>query len=74
MEEIRAELHRVLDTLTEKDLQEAFQKWRRRWDRCVYEGGTTSRMMAADGFYVEFYECYSVRPEYFGYTLVRYYT
>jgi hypothetical protein len=32
MEEIQTESHRVLDTLTEKDFQEAFQKWKRRWD------------------------------------------
>jgi hypothetical protein len=29
-EEIQAESPRVLDTLTEKHFQEAFQKWRRR--------------------------------------------
>jgi hypothetical protein len=29
----------VLDTLTEKDLQEALQKWRRRWDRCLHVAG-----------------------------------
>jgi hypothetical protein len=29
-EEIEAESQRVLDTLTEKDFQEEFQKWRRR--------------------------------------------
>jgi len=29
-EEIQAESRRVLDTLTEKDFQEAFHKWRRR--------------------------------------------
>jgi hypothetical protein len=39
IEEIQAESQRVLDTLTEKDFQEAFQKWRRRWDRCLYAGG-----------------------------------
>jgi len=27
---------RVLDTLIEKDFQKAFQKWRRRWDRCLH--------------------------------------
>jgi hypothetical protein len=37
-EEIQAESQRVLDTLTEKDFQEAFQKWRRRWDRCLHAG------------------------------------
>jgi hypothetical protein len=26
-------------TLTENDFQEAFQKWRWRWDRCLHEGG-----------------------------------
>jgi hypothetical protein len=30
IQEIQAETQRVLDTLTEKDFQEAFQKWRRR--------------------------------------------
>jgi hypothetical protein len=38
IEEIQAESQRVLDTVTEKDFQEAFQKRRRRWDRCVYAG------------------------------------
>jgi hypothetical protein len=37
-EEIQTESQRVLDTLTEKDFQEAFQKWRRRWDRCLQAG------------------------------------
>jgi hypothetical protein len=26
----------VLDTLTEKDILETFQKWRRQWDRCLH--------------------------------------
>jgi hypothetical protein len=30
-EEIQVESPRVLDTSTEKDFQEGFQKWRRRW-------------------------------------------
>jgi len=38
IEEIQAETQEVLDTLTEKDFQEAFQKWRR-WDRCLHAGG-----------------------------------
>jgi hypothetical protein len=29
IEEIKAESQRVLDSVTEKDFQEAFQKWRR---------------------------------------------
>jgi hypothetical protein len=39
IEEIQAESQRVLDTVTEKDFQEAFQKCRSRWDRCVHAGG-----------------------------------
>jgi len=39
IEEIQTESQRVLDTLIEKDFQEAFQKWRRGWDRCLYTGG-----------------------------------
>jgi hypothetical protein len=34
-EEIQAESQRELDNLTEKDFQEAFQKWRVRRDRCL---------------------------------------
>jgi hypothetical protein len=36
IEEIQAESQRVLDTVTEKEFQETFQKWRR---RCLYAGG-----------------------------------
>jgi hypothetical protein len=40
IEEIQAESQRVLDTLTDKDLQqEAFQNRGRRWDRCLHAGG-----------------------------------
>jgi hypothetical protein len=39
IEEIQGEWHRVLDSVTEKDLQEEFQKWRRHWDRCLHAGG-----------------------------------
>jgi hypothetical protein len=39
IQEIQAESQRVLDSLTEKDFQEAFQKWRRWWDRCLHAGG-----------------------------------
>jgi hypothetical protein len=70
IEEIHAKSQRVLDTLIENDFQEAFQKLRRRWDRCVHREETTSRVMAADRLYVEFYDFYSVSPEYFGYHLV----
>jgi hypothetical protein len=39
IEEIQAESQRVLDSVTERDFQGAFQKWRGRWDRCVHAGG-----------------------------------
>ena len=38
-EETKAKWWRVLDTLTIKDFQEAFQKWRSRWDRCLHAAG-----------------------------------
>jgi hypothetical protein len=38
-EEIQAESQRVLDTVTEKDFQEAFQKWRRMYSLCLHEKG-----------------------------------
>jgi len=39
IEETQAESQRLLDTLIEKDFQEAFQKWRRRWNRCLHVEG-----------------------------------
>jgi len=39
IEEIQAKSQTVLDTLTEKEFQEAFQKWRRWWDLCLHAGG-----------------------------------
>ena len=39
IEDIQAETPKVLNTLTEKDFQEVFEKWRRRWDRCLHVGG-----------------------------------
>jgi len=39
IEDIQAETQKVLDTLTEKNFQDAFQKWRRRWDWCLHAGG-----------------------------------
>jgi hypothetical protein len=38
-EEIQAKSQRVIDTLTEKDFQKAFQKWRRQWDQCLHAAG-----------------------------------
>jgi hypothetical protein len=62
IEEIQAESQRVLDTLTEKDFQEAFQKWRRLGTGVYMREETTSRVMAADRSYIEFYDFYSVSP------------
>jgi hypothetical protein len=39
IEEIQAESQRMLDSLTGKDFQEAFQEWRRRCDLCLHAGG-----------------------------------
>jgi hypothetical protein len=38
IEELHAESQRLLDTVTEKDFQEAFQKWGRRRDRYLHAG------------------------------------
>jgi hypothetical protein len=40
------------------------KKWRGWCDRCE---GTTSSVMAADRLYGEFYDFYSVSPQYLGY-------
>ena len=39
IEDIQADTQKVLDTLTEKKFKDAFQIWRRRWDRCLHAGG-----------------------------------
>ncbi|PNF25394.1 hypothetical protein B7P43_G09783 [Cryptotermes secundus] len=39
VEEIQAETQTVLNTLTKKDFQDAFQKWQKRWDRCMRSQG-----------------------------------
>jgi len=67
--EVQAESHRVLEI--EKDFQEAFQKWRTRWDWCLHAEGTTSMMTAANRPYGEFYDFYSVNPENFRYHLIK---
>ena len=70
IEEIQAETQKVLDTLIEKDFQEAFQIWRSGGTGVYMREGTTLRVMAADRPYGNFYEFYSVSPENFGSTLV----
>ena len=39
IEDNQAETQKVLDTLTEKNFQDAFQKWRRWWDLCLHARG-----------------------------------
>ena len=39
IEELQAEPQTVRDTLVGKDFQEAFKKWKRRWDRFLHTGG-----------------------------------
>jgi uncharacterized protein (DUF608 family) len=60
IEEIQAESQSVFHTLIEKDFQEVFQKWRGRYMRQE----TTSRVMAADRLYGEFYDVYSYFVKY----------
>jgi hypothetical protein len=62
IEKTQAESQRVLDT-ERKGLPGSVQKWRRRWDRCLHAGGTTSRVMAVNKPHGEFYDFYSVTPE-----------
>ncbi|PNF23921.1 hypothetical protein B7P43_G12846 [Cryptotermes secundus] len=39
VEEIQAEMQTVLNTLTKKDFQDAFQKGQKRWDQCMHSQG-----------------------------------
>ncbi|PNF30519.1 hypothetical protein B7P43_G09953 [Cryptotermes secundus] len=39
VEEIQAETQTVLNTLTKKDFQDAFEKWQKHWDRCMRSQG-----------------------------------
>jgi hypothetical protein len=34
-EEIQAESHKVVKTLTHNGFQDSFRSWQKRWDRCV---------------------------------------
>jgi hypothetical protein len=71
IEEIQAESQTVLDRLTIKDFQEAFQNGEYGGTDVYKREGTTSRLMAADRPYGEFYDLYSASPEYFGQHHVR---
>ncbi|PNF22065.1 hypothetical protein B7P43_G09729 [Cryptotermes secundus] len=39
VQEIQAETQTALNALTKKDLQDAFKKWQKRWDRCMRSQG-----------------------------------
>jgi hypothetical protein len=69
-EEIQTEWQRVIEALTEKDFQEAFQNGGGGGTGIYMREGSTSKVMATDRPYGEFYEFYSVSPEYFGYNFV----
>jgi len=69
-EAIQAESQRMLDTLIEKDFQEAFQKWRDGGTGVYMQKGTTSRVTLADSPYGEFYGVYSISLDNFRYHLV----
>jgi hypothetical protein len=71
IKEIQAESQRVLVTLIEKDFQEAFQNGGDGGTGVYMRAGTTSRVMAADKPYDEFYDFYIISPEYFEYHLVQ---
>jgi hypothetical protein len=71
IEEIQVEWQTVLDSVTEKDFQEALQIGGDSGSSVYIREGASSRVMAADRPYGEFYDFYNVRPEYFGFTLVQ---
>jgi hypothetical protein len=66
-EEIQAKSQRVPDALTERDFQEVFQNGGDSGTAVYMQEGTTLRVMVTDRPYGEFYDFYSVSPEYLGY-------
>jgi hypothetical protein len=71
-EETQAESQRVLDTLTESTSRKRSKNGGDGGTGVYMQEGTTSRVITANKPYGEFYDFYSVSPEYFGYTLVFY--
>jgi hypothetical protein len=55
----------VLDTVTEKDFRKRSKNGGNGGSGVYMQEGTTSRVMAADRTYGEFYNFYSVSPDYF---------
>jgi hypothetical protein len=70
VKEIQDDSPKVFDSLTEKAFQEAFQKWRRRWDWYLHEGG--NYFESNGGRYALWWVLWVLQfsPEYFRYTLV----
>jgi hypothetical protein len=67
MEEIQAESQKLLDTLTGKTSRNCSKNEGDCVTGVYMREGTTSRVMGADRPYGEFYDFYSVSPEYFRY-------
>jgi hypothetical protein len=65
-EEIQAESQRVFDSLIGKTYKNRSKNGGDGGTGVYMREGTTSRVMAADRTYGEFYDFYSVSPEYFG--------
>jgi hypothetical protein len=61
-----------VDSLTEKDFQEASKNGGDGGTGFYMREGTTFRVMAAYRPYGEVYDFYSISPEYFGYHLVNF--
>jgi hypothetical protein len=69
-EEIQTESQRVIDTLTENISRKRSKNEGDGGTGVYIREGTTSRVMAADRPYGEFYDFNSVGTEYFGYHLI----
>jgi hypothetical protein len=68
IDEIQAESQSVLDALmTEKDIQKLSKNEEDGGTGVYMWEGTTSRVMVSNRPYGEFYDFYSISPEYFGY-------
>jgi hypothetical protein len=70
IEEIQAESQRVLDTLTKMTFKKHSKNGGDGVTHVYMQEGTTSRVLAADRAYGDFYDFYSVSPDYFGYHLI----
>jgi hypothetical protein len=64
IEVMEADSQAVLNTLTEHDFLNAFKKWQKRWERCIRAEVTTSKVMVASRFKVNFSPDGSTSPGY----------